>query len=348
MGKTFFYNILIFITILLFTNCSRGEASPERFDRFALNTLCQITLYEEDSAAMAEAAFDEVDRLENTLSRHIATSELGRLNGLASEALEKGEDSVSMELTAETADLMRLALGYAAETKGRFNPAVGPLVDLWGIGTENARIPGKEEIDGVRPFLDWKNVVLEGNVVTIKSGMSLDLGGIAKGYAADRIKEVLEDMGARRGIINFGGNVLVMGNKPDGALWNIGLQNPLAARGDYVGILSLEAMSMVTSGNYERYFEVDGVRYHHILDSATGFPVNNNLAAVTIVTPLSAQADGLSTSLYSMGLEEGMAFAEDHDYFEALFITKDNRIYMSSGLKDSFRLTNGDFTLSNL
>ena len=338
----------ISITVLLFTNCRGDNAAPERFDRFALGTVCQITLYESNGGDKAEKAFDEVTRLENILSRHIASSEIGRLNVLSAEAAACGEEYVSAELSGETAEVLRLAMDYAGETEGRFNPAVGPLVDLWGIGTDNARIPGIGEIEAVLPLLDWRDISLDNKKVTIRSGMSLDLGGIAKGYAADRIEEILRKEGTKRAIINFGGNVLVMGGKPDGSLWKIGLQNPLTERGDYLGILSLKAMSMVTSGNYERYFIENGVRYHHILDSETGYPVDNSLAAVTIVTEKSADADGLSTSLYSMGLEEGMAFAESHDYFEAIFITKDNLVYVSSGLKDNFSLTNGDFTLSNL
>ncbi len=329
----------------MFTQCASPAAEAQRYERFALGTVCQITLYEKGADGKVDLAFEELDRIEQLLSRHIETTEIGRFNALSARAA--GEE-VIFTFSEEAAGLIDLALEYARITEGKFNPAVGPLVDLWGIGTDNPRIPAREEIDHVMPLLDWTRLKLEGTTLTAPGGTSLDLGGIAKGYAADRISRFLQDEGIDRGIINFGGNVLVIGTKPDGKLWNIGLQNPHTSRGDYVGILSLQAMAMVTSGNYERYFEQDGVRYHHILDSETGFPVDNNLAAVTIVTPLSVNADALSTSLYGMGLEKGMAFAEGRDDFEALFITKDDRIYMTSGLRESFRLSNGDFTLSNL
>jgi len=345
MGKTFFWITKIFIIVLLFTQCSQTPSEPLRYERFALGTVCQITLYDRIPDEKVDAAFSELDRIEHLLSRHIETTEIGRFNTLSREA-ESSE--VSFVFSDDAAELINAALDYAGQTGGRFNPAIGPLVDLWGIGTENARVPGQDEIDRVLPLLDWTKLKMEGNELTAPAGTSLDLGGIAKGYAADRISAFLQDEGIDRGIINFGGNVLVMGGKPDGSLWKIGLQNPRTERGDYVGVLSLKAMAMVTSGNYERFFEQDGKRYHHILDSDTGYPVDNNLAAVTIVTPLSVNADALSTSLYAMGLKEGMAFAESHDYFEAIFITKDDLIYPSSGVGKSFRLTDQDFTPSNL
>jgi FAD:protein FMN transferase len=343
MGKTFL-NYTLFFILLFFTQCKVSHTDPQRYNRFVLGTVCQITLYEEGKDGVVEEAFGELSRIESVFSRNIDTSDIATFNRESEESV----GTFSYVFLPETAGVLSRALEYANTTGGLYNPAVGPLVDLWGIGSESARIPSQDEIDRILPILDSKDLILENGFIRAKAGMSLDLGGIAKGYAADRVKAVLEKAGIERGIVNLGGNVLVMGSKEDGSLWNVGIQNPLSERGDYIGIISMESTSMVTSGNYERYFEEDGIRYHHILDSSSGYPIANNLAACTVVTPQSIDADALSTSLYSMGLEEGMAFTEASDYFEALFVTKDNKVYLSSGLGKSFKLTNEDFILSSL
>ncbi|MDC7219731.1 MAG: FAD:protein FMN transferase [Spirochaetales bacterium] len=342
MGKYFLYSLVFFT--LLFTQCAKS-VEPQRYNQFVLATICQITLYDEVGESAADRAFEELARIESVFSRSIPSSDVATFNRLSRES---AGEMMEYDLTPEVAEVLSLALDYGEMSRGKYNPAVGPLVDLWGIGTDDARVPLDGEIVEVLPLLNLEDLNLDGTLLTALGGTELDLGSIAKGYAADRVKLILEEEGVERAIVNLGGNVLVMGNKPDRSLWKIGIQNPLSDRGDYVGIISMESTSMVTSGNYERFFEVDGVRYHHILDGNTGYPVENNLAACTIVTPRSIDADALSTTLYSLGLEEGMAFAEAHDYFEVLFITKDNKIYLSSGLEEDFQLTNGDFTLSRL
>ncbi|MDC7223604.1 MAG: FAD:protein FMN transferase [Spirochaetales bacterium] len=310
-----------------------------------MGTVCQFTLYDEGSEEAAEKAFDELARIESVFSRNLEDSDVSRFNQLSE---ERGEGSFTYQLFDETAEVLSVALEYGYLSEGRYNPAVGPLVDLWGIGTEAAHVPTQAEIDRVLPLLDLSQLTLSGSELQAQAGMMIDLGSIAKGYAADRVRMILEEEGMERGIINLGGNVLVFGEKPDQSLWRIGIQNPQSDRGDYVGIVSLNEVSMVTSGNYERFFEVAGKRYHHILDGTTGFPVENELAACTIITARSLDADALSTTLYSMGLEKGMAYTESEEFFEALFVTKDNRVYVSSGLEENFKLTSEDFILSNL
>ncbi len=164
--------------------------------------------------------------------------------------------------------------------------------------------------------------------------MSIDTGGIAKGFIADRIAEILKNEGCSGAIINLGGNVLTLGNKPDGSKWKIGIQDPFKSTGNYMEIVKVDEMSVVTSGPYERNFEEDGVLYHHILDPFTGYPVVNNIAGVTIISEKSIDGDGLSTSVFAMGVEEGLALTEKTDNTECYIVLDDGTIIMSTGFSD--------------
>ncbi|MDI3535253.1 MAG: FAD:protein transferase, partial [Thermosediminibacterales bacterium] len=185
----------------------------------------------------------------------------------------------------------------------------------------------------------------EKSIMLKKEEMMLDLGGIAKGYAADEVSKILKENHVKHAIVNLGGNVLAYGNKPDGSKWRIGIQKPFAPRGDYAGVVSVINKAVVTSGIYERYFEENGKIYHHILDPETGYPVENNLMSVTIITDKSIDADSLSTSVFAMGLKEGLNLIEKLDNTEAIFITKDSKIYLTSGLKNSFKLTDNSLNI---
>ena len=225
-------------------------------------------------------------------------------------------------------------------SEGRFDPSVGALVALWGIGSDHAAVPSSVELNDVLAGVGYKSIRIEDKAVYLdKTGMQIDLGGIAKGYAADCVRSFLLARGVKRAIINLGGNVLIMGEKPSGDPWKIGIQDPRELRGEYLGILSTDEKAIVTSGIYERFFMDDGVRYHHILDSSTGYPVNNGLISTTIVHQDSLMADGLSTALFSLGIEEGMALAETLDrYIGVIMVDEDNRVYISENLRNSFRL----------
>ena len=181
-------------------------------------------------------------------------------------------------------------------------------------------------------MVDYTQIKVEGNTVTLPEGMMIDLGGIAKGYIADELAAFLREQGVTSADLNLGGNVITIGRKPDGTAWRIGVQNPHGSRDESILILNLVDATVVTSGNYERYFELDGVRYHHILDPETGYPVSNGLASVSIITQSSMYADALSTACYVLGLEEGMALIEELEDVEAIFITEDLEIHYSSGV----------------
>ncbi|MBO7093867.1 MAG: FAD:protein FMN transferase, partial [Spirochaetia bacterium] len=213
---------------------------------------------------------------------------------------------------------------------------------------DHAAVPSMDKLERAVGLVDYRKVVLDSDKSSVflpEKELAVDLGGIAKGYIADRVKDFLVSSGAGAGIIDLGGNILVFGKKPDGSDFRIGIQDPFGGRGSAIGVVTMAEGSVVTSGIYERFFEQDGKRYHHIFDVRTGFPVENNLSGVTIVTMESAAGDALSTAVFALGLEKGMALVEKTDGAEAICITKDKEVYISSGLKDSFTLTDRNFTM---
>ena len=202
----------------------------------------------------------------------------------------------------------------------------------------------------VLPLTNYKDVVIDEANKTVfltRPGMMLDLGGIAKGYAADVISKMLTDEGVKSAIIDLGGNIFAHGEKVSGDAWKIGIQNPFSNRGEIVGAISVKNKSIVTSGIYERYIEVDGVKYHHILNPETGYPYENDIAGITIISDKSTTGDALSTSVFALGIEEGMKFVEELDDVDAIFVTKEKGIYVTSGIKDNFELRDENFKLMN-
>ncbi|MBN2049660.1 MAG: FAD:protein FMN transferase, partial [Spirochaetales bacterium] len=237
-------------------------------------------------------------------------------------------------------------------SSGGFDPSVGPLVKLWGVGTENARIPRPEEIETALALTDYRRVQTDPEnrgVLLADRGMALDLGGIAKGYAADEAAKILVNHGVTGATVNLGGNVLTLGEKPDGSPWKIGIQDPASGRGDYVAILQVKDLSVVTSGPYERFFiGPDGKRYHHILSGETGYPVESVIISVTILARDSMTADALSTAVFVLGLGKGMELIESLEGIEGMFITQEQAVYASSGLLNQeipFSLSDTNYTL---
>lgn len=309
---------------------------------FFLNSILTLDIYDTglDNAKINQEVEDRVRELENKMSTKIATSEVSKINDNA------GIDKV--KVSDDTYTVIKEALKYGKISKGKFDITVGNLVDLWGIGTENEKVPSKEEIKKALATVDYNKVEIDDNNKTVflkDKGMKIDLGAIAKGYVADDIVKILEKDGVKSAIINLGGNVYVYGNK-GGKNFKIGIRNPLSPDpNDYLGIYQSQNESVVTSGVYERFFEKDGKRYHHILSTSDGYPIDNNLISTSIITKSSMDADALSTTTFALGLEEGLKLIENTKNTEAMFITADKKIYMTSGLKEKFELKNSDFTI---
>jgi thiamine biosynthesis lipoprotein len=321
----------------LFSSCSPSPARTE----FALGTVCGVNLYERGSRRSYAAVFSRIREIEGIMSANLADTELDRINRNAG----RSPAAVSGELL----DVLEQAKAYAEMSGGAFDPTVGPLVKLWGIGGDGPRLPGEEEIAGALALVDYRDLVIDreaGTAFLRRPGQALDLGAIAKGYAADQAVRAAKETGARRAIIDLGGNVFAWGERRKGEAWRIGVQDPRKERGASLGILRVKNKSIVTSGVYERYFEEGGRRYHHILSTKDGYPVENGLLAVTVVADFSIEADALSTAVFALGYEKGRALIEARPGTEAIFVFDDSRVILSSGMREFFSLTGGDYRIA--
>lgn len=346
-SKIHFITVLILILFMLsLSSCTKNQTAdnnkPVSESRFLLGTIVTIKIYDNASDKLFDEIFNRLQEIENKMTINGKNSEVIQVNSKAGKEFVKVSD--------DTFYVIEKGKYFSELSGGKFDISIGPLVKLWNIGTEVAKVPEKWQIDEKKSLIDYNSVFLnskEKSIMLKKEEMMLDLGGIAKGYAADEVSKILKENHVKHAIINLGGNILAYGNKPDGSKWKIGIQKPFAPKGDYAGIVSVINKAVVTSGIYERYFEKEGKIYHHILDPETGYPVENNLMSVTIVTDKSLDADSLSTSAFAMGLEKGLNLVEKLNNTEAIFITKDSEIYLTSGLKNAFKLTDKSFKLVN-
>lgn len=336
-------SVIIVLSLLLLTPIVLSKTSVAKTytaNSFILGTLVKFTLYTPPPEALFDSLFSEIERYEALFSVGDEDSDVSKVNSAA------GVKPVPV--SPETMELLQQGVYYSELSGGRFDITIGPLVNLWRIGYPDARVPTQDEIDKVLPLIDYRQLELDsenGTAFLGREGMSIDLGAIAKGYIADRMVEFLTEYGITSGIINLGGNIVALGSKLDGKPFKIGIQHPRKSRGNYAGILSIEDRSIVSSGDYERFLERDGTRYHHILDTSTGYPASNKLTSVTIISSESEAGDALSTSTYAMGLEEGLALVNRLDGVEGVFITESKKIYTTPGVKSYFTLKDNLFTL---
>lgn len=331
----------VFVVALLLAGCAQGNDKPKSSIKqtFIMNTLVRVKVYGPKPDEVIEEAFDELDRIENLMSANITDSEVSTINDNAGlKPVKVGKDTFTV---------IKLAKEYAAKTDGLFDPSIGPLVDLWGIGTKQRKIPTKEEIKEVLTLVDYKKIILDHEKQTVylaQKGMKIDVGGIAKGYAADLVKDIFNKHGIKSAFIDIGGNIMVHGQKPDDTDWKVGIQDPRSARNDLTAVFEVADQTVVTSGDYERYFEEDGIRYHHILNPKTGYPARTGLMSATAIGDSSFHADALSTSIYLLGREKGMELAQEMGY-EAVVIIEDKKVYPTKGLEGNIQITNEEYSL---
>lgn len=306
--------------------------------RNALGTQIEIVLGDHASDEAFEAIFKRLDEIEKMMSATITESDIYQLNRAGGEPFKVHED---------TYEVLESALKYYEESGGYFDISMGRITSLWNIGSDQPYLPTQEEIDEALQYVDGSKIKLLGdNTVQIEEGMMLDVGGIAKGYAADQLLKICDDYDVYAAILNLGGDVVVKGDK-EGVPFVLGIQDPLGGmRGEPLGSLPASNETLVTSGDYERFFKgPDGEIYHHIFDYQTGYPASNELASVSILAKHAMDADALSTAIYAMGLEKGLAFAEARDDMEAVLITHNREIYLTSGVKEKFELFDETYTI---
>lgn len=315
------------LAALLLSGCDR-KIEPVSKSGFLLNTYVTVTIYDNDDPKVLDGCLELCRSYENILSKTIEGSEVYKLN-------HRPKDQQTITVSDDIKNLITRAEYLSKISGGGFDITIEPLSSLWDFTSQNPVIPPENEIKEDVKKVDYQNLKLEGNSLTFLSPhTTLDFGGVAKGYIADRLKDYLKEQGVKSAIINLGGNVLCVGEKPDGTPFKVGLQKPFADRNETIETLNINDMSVVSSGVYERHFIKDGVNYHHLLDPKTGYPYRNGLVSVTIITKISGDADGLTTACFSQGLEGGLKLVNSLEDVYGIFITDDYEVYYSDGAKD--------------
>ena len=312
------------LAILFTAGCANTSKQPMTYTGIALDTVISIQIYDSDNEELLTQCQALCEDYEERLSRTIETSEIARINSAGGNPVEVSDD---------TAALIREGIRYGELSDGAFDITIGAVTSLWDFKSEDPFVPSPDDIAGAVSHVDYRGISISGNTVTLKDPSAmLDLGAIAKGYIADRLKEYLVKEGVEHALINLGGNVLAIGGKPDGSAFNIGIQTPFDENGEPITAIQITDQTVVPSGNYQRFFEKDGVLYHHILDPHTGYPCGNALNSVSIITDSSLTADALSTTCFLLGPEAGMELIDRLDNTEAIFIDTENQITRSKGL----------------
>lgn len=309
--------IICFLLVML-TGCSASSPTPLKATGFYFDTIISVTLYEKAEEGLLDECMELADYYEKLLNPNIEGSDIWNINHSTGSFVTVNEDTLS---------LLNTALDYARLSEGLVNPAIGTLSQLWNFGSDNQEIiPDKAQIDEALSHIDYHSVIIKNNQVKLSDpDVRLELGFIAKGFIADKMKEFLLSKGVTSGLINLGGNVLTIGTRPDGSPFHIGIQKPFDESGIPALTLDLSDTSVVSSGNYERYFIKDGKLYHHILSTSTGYPVESGLSQVTILSASSVDGDALSTLCFILGYEKAASLLENYPDIRAVFITKDGQ-----------------------
>lgn len=306
------------------SDLEKSEASESEI--FALDTAITLKVYGSKRDEVLKKLEDKINELDDMLSTGKETSEVSRLN--------RGGEAV---LSPTMANLVKRSLDIYKKTDGLFDITIYPLMELWGFPTKNYRVPSEKEIEEKLKLVGSDKIDFneETRKISFKNkGMEIDFGGIGKGYITDELVKILTDEKVESAIINLGGNVFGFRKKPDGSLWNIAIRDPNEPD-KYMAAIRLEDSAVITSGGYERYFEENGIIYHHILDPRTGKPSESGLKSVSIISKDGTLADALSTSLFIMGEEKAVKYwKENGNDFDILLMTNDNRLLVSAGIKD--------------
>ena len=304
------------------TAAPSGEPARQTRTGFYLDTVITLSAYT-DRPELLDEGLELCAAYEKMLSRTIEGSDVWKINHAEGE---------TVTVSPETAELLRAAAEAGELSGGAFDLTIAPASTLWDFRSGEKKIPSAQALAEAAKLVDYRKIRIEGNNVTLPAGMMIDLGGIAKGYIADAVKNSLAEKGIGSAILSFGGNIVAIGMKPDGSPWKVGIQDIDEPTGKIMMTSLNFGGSTVTSGIYERGFEADGVTYHHILDSKTGWPVQNELASVTIFSESSMWGDALSTAAFALGTEAGGRLIESIDGAEALFIARDRSAYGTSGI----------------
>ena len=324
----------------LFVQACSAPAAPVTRTLDLPYASCTLTLDDHADDATFAACFDRIQTILHEFNMYKADSEISAVNRAAG--------SGAVPVSEDFRDVLREALELSNLTDGLFDPTVGPLVTLWKIGSDKARVPKPEEIQSAIRLVGWKDVVLDESAKTValrRAGMTLDFGALLKGYAAMEGGRVLTSRGVRNAIMVIGGSVLALGSRPGGAPWLIGQQKPGAPHGVLRGEVQARNEAVNTSGAYEQFFIANGRRYQHIIDPRTGYPVDNGVEAVTVISSRLRNADGPTLSILALGVEGGLALAKRLG-IEVVIVGSDRTVHMTPGVSRRFTLLDPSYTVA--
>ncbi len=335
MRKTLWPCLAMFLMCL--TAACQSSAPVSRLTDQYLGTVISITVNDHASNALIDSVFARIGDIHMRMAVTVSDSEVNRLNrdGAAS-------------LSPDTFDLVSLSKELSARSDGAYDITIGPLVALWDIQAENPHVPLEDEIVRSLALVSSGDMALDAGRKTVSfqtPGMQIDLGGVAKGYACDESVRMLREAGVQSAMLDLGGNVFVLGRRPDGSDWRVGLRTPVIGETGTMAVVTVQDTAVVTSGGYERYFESGGVFYHHILDPHTGYPAQNGLLSAVIVSDNATLADALSTACFVLGADKGRQLLETYDGVEGVFVGSDMTVSVTPGLRDKVEITDTRFRL---
>ena len=329
MTRTNHRSIVLFpaiaaVVLVFFLQVVETSADPVSKTGFYFDTVVTVSIQDApDPEGLAKKCFDLMSELEGLFSRTLEGSDIWRINHAGGE---------SVTVSPRTADLLRFGLSWAEQTDGALDITIAPVSSLWNFTDGSNTVPDEADLNAALSHVGYQNIVIEDSTVTLEDPEAMiDLGAIAKGYAADALRDFLAENGCTSALVNLGGNVLTVGRKPDNSAWNIGIRKPFGEPEEVIAVVPAADQCVITSGSYERCFRANGKLYHHILDPKTGVSADSGLNSVSILSASGSAGDALSTACFVMGLEKGMALIESLPGIEALFINEDNELIPSSG-----------------
>lgn len=334
MGK-WFRKVMVFgVSISLITaiviagNHYYETIKPAAKVSFIMDTVIEQKLYGKRSQEAVEEIEKRLQNFEKKFSMYLPDSEISQVNQNA------GKSAVT--LSPEVFELLKRSVQLCEETKGTFDITIGPLTNLWKVTSDHPQIPDQQELDSARALVDYRDVIFEEDQVMLRrEGQSIDLGAVAKGYACDIVREVFEEYELKTGYVSIGGNMVVLGDDVNGQPYVFGIRDPLQDASHYLGTVTLKGKTMATTGGYERYFEVDGKRYHHVIDPRTGYPVKSDFLSVSVISEDGTLADFLSTAFFIAGKESVWKYMDEAD-FQIVAVDIGGNVYYSEALKGNF------------
>lgn len=325
---------LILVLVLNFSGCMKPKTEITSRTIFAMDTVMELSLYGDSSKSyVLTDAEDLIKDLEAKLSVTDSQSEIYNIN-----------KNKTAFVSADTASLINSALSLCSVTDGALDISIYPLVSKWGFTTGTYSVPSDNEISKLLSNVDYSKIILSADsstqlaTVSIEENMAIDLGSVAKGYTSDLVCELMKEKGISNAIISLGGNVQTIGTKPDGTPFKIAIANPFSSE-KYIGYVEATNKAVITSGGYQRFFEENGKKYHHIIDPSTGYPADNELLSVTIVGEKGIICDGLSTALFVMGYDRAVDFWKNHCdtlNFDVIFVLASDNVIITDGLEKNF------------